>query len=128
MAIKNNSQEYPRFNVVEVLRIGGEDMYEVAPLEKQFGRTFEYWLKQPYGCEYVKVVTRWRAQEALKGKKYNPRTFADERIKALHKMIVGASGRLFVTREIFIEFARWLSPAFNLSCNLNCSQRLLRDF
>lgn len=105
----------------ECLCINGEEMFEVTALEHSFGKSFNDWVRMPSTKEYLKILAFARTRESLGNSLYTKDKFYKEYCRYLERTMV-AGGRnmdkLYVVKPLYLEFARWLSPAFSVQCNL----------
>lgn len=106
---------------VDVRRVNGVDMYEVTGLERSFCRSLKRWMEQPYAREYIKALALVKHKEMKSNEIVGSKAYALERVKIAESFAIQQGDRVWVCREIFIEFARWLSPYFALKCNLFCT-------
>ena len=107
-------------NAVEVRFINGVEMFEISQLEKVFNRTLDNWFEQPYTREYMKALSFVMYHQRNRGKTSSAKAYAVERLKMVEEMAIRRADGRWVCRELFIEFARWLSPYFAVKCNLFC--------
>lgn len=105
----------------ECLYINGEEMFEITALERSFGKNFSDWVRMPSTKEYLKLLSFARATENLGKSLYTKAEYLKEYCRYLDKtMIAGGQNmdKLYIVKPLFLEFARWLSPAFSVRCNL----------
>lgn len=118
MANKNTIlADIEKINTVEVRRINGVDMYEISKLEKAFNRPVEKFWEQPYIREYIKALAYVKHQQICGGE--ITASYMADRIKIVKNMYFGCGDGVWMCEELFIEYARWLSPYFAVKCNLH---------
>lgn len=97
---------------VEIRTINGQQMFEVSQLEKAFDRSFDDWIIQRSTREFIKALA------FVKHLQNNERLY-DMNVKQIcGKMAFRYNGGRWLCREVFVEFARCLSPYFAVQCDM----------
>ena len=97
---------------VEIRTIYGQEMFEVSQLEKAFDRSFDDWIIQRSAREFIKAL-------AFVEHLQNNARLDNMNVKQIcGNMAFRYDGSRWLCREVFIEFARWLSPYFAVQCDL----------
>lgn len=116
MAIKSEIiAEVEKIHAVEIRVINGVEMFDVSQLERAFNRSFDSWINQRTARDFVKAlafVRHFRNGGTASTMDAN---------KMTDNMAIRYDGGLWLCREVFIEFARWLSPYFAVQCDLHWS-------
>lgn len=107
--------EVEKIHAVEVRIINGVEMFEVSQLEKAFNRTFKSWVNQQYAHDFIKALA------FVKHLQNNDTVHNMDARKICGNMAFQYDGGRWLCREVFVEFARWLSPYFAVQCDLYCS-------
>ena len=97
---------------VEIRTIYGQEMFEVSQLEKAFDRSFDDWIIQQSAREFIKAFA------FVKHLQNNARLDNMNAKQICGKMAFRYDGGKWLCREVFVEFARWLSPYFAVQCDM----------
>lgn len=111
-----------KINAVEVRYINGEEMFEVSQLEKYFNKSVYKFMDERFAREYIKALACVKHMQKS-GEKITANYIAD-RVKIVEDLAFARTDGHWLCRELFIEFARWLSPYFAVKCNL-CNAHLV---
>ena len=87
-------------------------MFEVSQLEKAFDRSFDDWIIQQSAREFIKAFA------FVKHLQNNARLDNMNVKQICGKMAFRYDGGKWLCREVFVEFARWLSPYFAVQCDM----------
>lgn len=104
--------EVEKIHAVEVRMINGVEMFEVSQLEKAFDRSFDDWITQRSAREFIKALA------FVKHLQNNARLDNMNAKQICGKMAFRYDGGRWLCREVFIEFARWISPYFAVQCDM----------
>lgn len=108
-----------KINAVEVRYIDGVEMFEVSQLEKYFNKPVLKFMDERFAREYVKALAYVKHQQKSGGK--ITANYVADRLKILDNLAFTRTDGHWLCKELFIEYARWLSPYFAVKCNLCCA-------
>lgn len=97
---------------VEIRTINGQEMFGVSQLEKAFDRYFDDWITQRSAREFIEALA------FVKHLQNNERLDNMNVGQICGNMAFRYDGSIWLCREVFIEFARWLSPYFAVQCDM----------
>lgn len=109
--------EIEEISSVNVCYINGVEMYEVTQLEKRFNYSVRRWMSQPYTRAYFNSLASVMFLQMNEGNIDNSRSYKMELLKIKESFAIQQGNRRWVCREVFIGFARWLSPFFAIKCD-----------